>query len=424
MKKVLIVSFYFPPCINIGAQRPYRLAKYLSHYGWEPIILTKKLPGKPPNGIRIIETEYKDIIRSVKSIFGFDSQKGIHEQIHIQESKNYDYSLWKSKIIKFLREAIAFPDDFIGWHKFAIKSACDLLDKEHIDAIISTSYPVTSHLIASKLKKKYHVPWVADFRDLWTQNHYVRKYRMIHFAERLLEVKTLSDADLLVTVHPLTDVLKELHKGRNAVCITNGYDPDDYPDTPVKLTEKFTITYTGILYAGKRDPSMLFRVTEQLIHAHRIDRDRLEINFIGCTEQWLTEEVKRHGLEKVVRIQGIIPREEALRFQRKSQVLLILRWKNIHEEHIYPGKLFEYFGAKRPILAIGAGGVVKNILETTHTGMFADNENTLRDILLQYYSEFVDTGAVRYTGNQCAGIYAYPSIARQYASVLDELTCQ
>lgn len=407
----------------MGAQRPYRLAKYLTSNGWEPIILTKRLPGKPPEGIRIIETPYNDVIGTLKSSFGFDRQKGLHEQMHIQESKNSTHSAWQSKIIKIMREIIAFPDDFIGWQKFALESACELLNNVRIDAMISTSYPVTSHLIASKLKRKYRIPWVADFRDLWTQNHYVRKYRLIHLAEKCLEKKTLSGADLLVTVHPLTDVLREMHRDKNAICITNGYDPADYPETEVHLSGKFSITYTGILYAGKRDPSMLFRVIDQLIKERKIDRDRLEINFIGCSEKWLTEEVKSYGLEEIVRIQGMIPREEALRIQRESQVLLIIRWKNKNEEQIIPGKIFEYFGARRPILAIGAGGVVQDILEKTQTGRFADDDKSLSDIILQYYREYMGNGTVGYSGNQTVVDYTYPSIARQYAEVLNTLPC-
>ena len=157
----------------MGSQRPSKLAKYFPEFGWEPIILTAKLPGKPQDGMRIIETDYKDVLTYTKSLFGFDQTKGIQEQLNIQISKNASSLTLKSRTIKFAKDLIAFPDDQRGWYKYAMQSACELLDKEKVDVILSTSSPVTSHIIAKELKKKYQIPWVADLRDLWTQNQQI-----------------------------------------------------------------------------------------------------------------------------------------------------------------------------------------------------------------------------------------------------------
>lgn len=411
-----------PPTQTIGAQRPYKLAKYLPQFGWEPIVLTIRIPGRSLNGIRVIETDYKDIISSLKSKTGLNAKKGIHEQLGINTQKNYKYSSWKGKLVKLAREIIAFPDDSIGWYKYALQSASNLLEREKVDAMISTSYPVTSHLIAHALKRKYKVAWIADFRDLWTQNHYVRKYKLLYLMERWLELRTLSDADLMVTVHPLEEVLQSLHKNKPVVCVTNGYDPDDFPEIPVRRTDKFTITYTGILYAGKRDPSMLFRAVRQLIDDRKMREDSIDIRFYGPKEQWLYDEVKKYNLEKVVGINDPVPRERALQIQRESQILLILRWDNKDEEKIIPGKLFEYFGANRPILAIGAGGVVKDMLEATNTGRFAQNETVLRDVLLEFYHDFIKFGEVRMNSTTNIKNYTYYSIAEQYSNILNDLS--
>ncbi len=124
MKKVLIISFYFPPSPNIGAQRPYRLAKYLPKFGWEPIILTSKLPGIPPELIRKIETDYKDILNEIKLKIGFNTNETVHEQLGIEVSKNFNYSTWKSKSFKLLKEFLAYPDRERGWlgslHQLAV----------------------------------------------------------------------------------------------------------------------------------------------------------------------------------------------------------------------------------------------------------------------------------------------------------------
>jgi glycosyltransferase involved in cell wall biosynthesis len=410
-----------PPTQTIGAQRPYKLAKYLPQFGWEPIVLTIKIPGRSVNSIRVIETDYKDIVSSLKSKMGLNAKKGLHEQLGIRTQKNFNHSSWKGKLVKLAREIIAFPDDSIGWYKYALQSASNLFEREKVDAMISTSYPVTSHLIAHRLKTRYKIPWVADFRDLWTQNHYVRKYKLLRLTERWLELKTLSNADFLVTVHPLEDVLQSLHKNKPVLCVTNGYDPDDFPGIPVRRTDKFTITYTGILYAGKRDPAMLFRTVRQLIDDKEINEDIINIRFFGPKEQWLNDEVKKYELEKVVSINDPVPREHALQLQRESQILLILRWDNKDEEKIIPGKLFEYFGAKRPILAIGAGGVVKDMLEATNAGCFAKNETVLRDILLRYYHDFIKFGEVGDYSTKNITNYTYYSIAKQYSDILNDL---
>ena len=380
MKKVLLIAECFPPHPAIGARRPYGLAKYLPKFGWNPIVLTVKHPGKPPEGIKKIETDYKDIVAVIRSKIRFNSEKMIHEQFAgITVSKNFDYQTWRSKIIKLVKEIIVFPDDERGWYRYAIKSASELCSKEGFDAIISTSSPVTSHLIARKLKRKYNIPWVADLRDLWTQNPYINKFGLIKYFERRLELKTLSDADIIVTVtDPWIDTLKTLHKNKEVYCVTNGYDKDDFSKLQSKLTSKFTLTYTGQLYNGKRDPSILFKVVAQLINENRIDRDLINIRLFCHKEDWLIEEIKKYNLEGVVNCYGFVSREESLKRQRDSQLLLLLLWDNEKEEGFCPGKIYEYFGVRRPIIAIGGRvHVVKDLLETTGAGKYVWNRDNL-----------------------------------------------
>ncbi len=175
MKKVLIIAYYYPPHPAIGSQRPYRLAKYLQRLGWEPIVLTVEHPGKVPDGIRVIATKYTDIIDSLRRAIGLKPNDILLEKIGIPITKNFEFVTLKGKIIKFLRYAIAFPDPEKGWYQYAVKAASDLLDKERVAAIVSTSPPETTHLIARKLKQKYNIPWIADFRDLWMQNELYNK---------------------------------------------------------------------------------------------------------------------------------------------------------------------------------------------------------------------------------------------------------
>lgn len=422
MKNVLIISYAFPPRKAIGAQRPFKLAKYLPDYGWQPIILTPKLPGEPPKDIRVIETDYKNIKDEIKTKFGFKLEEGLHEQLGMAVSKNFNYSTWKSKIIKFIKEVIAFPDQHRYWFNFALKSASGFLSREKVDVIISTSPPATSHIIARKLKQKYKIPWVADLRDLWTQNHYYNKFKIIEYFERRLEKKTFADTDILVVVHPLIDVLKKVHSDKKIFCITNGFDKDDFSKVSTKLTNKFTITYTGTLYNGKRDPSLLFEVVEKLINDRRIEGDLIELRFFGSKEHWLFEEIKRFNLQDIVHVYPSVSREESLKMQKESQILLLLLWNNKDEENILPGKVFEYLGARRPIIAYGCcQGAVRNLLETTNAGKFAENKFSLKNIILQYYQEFVESRGVKCESNSKIEEYAYDTIAKKYSEILNKV---
>lgn len=422
MKRLLLISFYFPPQAWIGAQRPYGLAKYLVRYGWKPVILTARVAGRHCPEMEIIETGYTDVIAVVKAKFGFSPIRDMHEQLGITVSKNYSYPSLKSKLIKYIKEAVAFPDEQIGWYNHAIKAAKVLLKNEKVDAMISTSYPVTSHLIARRLKHEFGIPWAADLRDLWTQNHYYSKSPIIKYFERKMELKTLSDADILVTANPQTNVLADLHRHKKIVCVTNGYDEEQFAETTFKLSDKLSLTYTGVLYNGKRDPSMLFRVLGRLISEKMIERDLIEINFFGCADRWLRDEVEKYGLSAIVKVYGAISRDEALRKQRESQILLLLLWDNANEERIFPGKVFEYLGTRRPIVAFGGtGGVVCDLLEKTKAGRFARDEETLREVILDYYREFLETGTLMSRRDGECLNYTHDFMAKRYSDILTEM---
>ncbi len=422
--KVLIIAYCFPPMQVIGSQRPYGLAKYLKHFGWDPTVLTIRHAGNFPRGIRVLPTEYSDRIASIKRLAGFNPAAGVHQQMGIPVTKHFSYPALRSKAIKAFRELVAFPDEEIGWYGHAVETASRLMDEEKIDAIISTSFPVTSHLVAKKLKQKYGVPWIADLRDLWTQNHYYGKFEAVRFLERRLELKTLSCADALVTIsQPLADALKGLHAGKDVRCITNGFDPDDFKGAPSNLTEKFSITHTGRLYNGRRDPSMLLEATARLISENRIDSTDMEIAFYGPSEEWLTADINKYGLKDIVKVRGSVPRQEAIWKQKESQLLLLLLWNDERERGVYTGKLFEYLGARRPILAIGgANSIVKDLLADTGSGRLAEDSRQLETILMQYYREFKSSGEVAYHANDRLEYYSYNSIARQYSRILYEVT--
>ncbi|PKN95882.1 MAG: hypothetical protein CVU43_23580 [Chloroflexi bacterium HGW-Chloroflexi-5] len=422
MKNVLIITYHFPPMPEIGGIRLYGLAKYLPKYGWNPIILTPTLPGEPDSQFQVIQSSYDDVVALWKRRMGLNTKKSLNEQFGVSKPKD------QPSIIDHLTylpwEVITYPDPMRGWYKHAVKAGGDLLQREQINAILSSSSPVTCHLIAKTLAEKYQIPWIADLRDLWTQNPYFNHCALRKFAEKRLELRILGKASAWVTVsEPLADDLSHLHTHKPVYVITNGFDPEDASFAPPKLTDKFTITYTGVLYNGKRDPSLLFEALENLISDGVLAPDRVEVRFFGSQDSWLFDEIRDANLDGVVKVMGFVPRNQALQRQRESQLLLLLLWNNPQEKGVYTGKIFEYLAAGRPIIALSGPGesVVKDLLNETQAGHYASSLEDLEDILSKYYSEYIRTGAISPTKEDATSKYSHLEMAKKFAGVLDKV---
>lgn len=419
MKRVLIITFFFNQTNEIGSQRLRGLAKYLPEFGWEPLILTVRSNSKQDQRFNVIETSNENIQTVWKKRFDFNQNETVKKQMGdpIQKDKKtfIDY------VINIFDEIFSYPDEYKDWYHSAVEQGKKIFEKNKINAIISSSYPPTSHLIANKLKDIYQVPWLADFRDLWTQNHYYPYTSIRHLIEKKLEIKTIALADALVTTTPyLADNLKKLHK-KNTYSITNGFSPDETNNHAVVLTNKFTLSYTGKLYQGKRDPIQLFKILNELISNGIIKVDDVEIRFFSEKDDWLEKEIKSYNLEKITELYGLVDRKTVLNKQRESQILLLLLWDHPKEKDICPGKIFEYLAAKRSILAIGgAKGFVKEILDETNAGIFAISQDEIKNYLTDSYKEWKKTGQISYHGSeQNINKYSHREMAKKFSEVLN-----
>ena len=362
------------------------LIKYLSEFGWEPIILTNK------NSLEL--SDYKVIT------VPFDSD---------EYKKKFLYRFFKNvnrdsniiiKITHYIWYAFLYPDRIKDWYDPALHEVEKFLKIEKVDAVISSFPNVTPHLIAKTLHEKHGIPWVADMRDLWTQygyyqynNFFPRKY-----IEKRLESKTLSKANCLTTVSKhLAEKLKKLHKN-DIFVIMNGFDAD-LENFNTNLTKKFTIIHAGSLIFGRRDPSILFNAIIQLKLENKINLEDFQINFYGPHDYFLEQSVKNFSLEEIVKIHGCIGRKEVISKERDSQLLLLLRWDNPDEIGVPTGKIFEYLAAKRPILSMGSsGGVVEEILKKTNAGANLNNLEDIKNFIEKKYLEYKNYGLVKYEG--------------------------
>ena len=419
MRNVLIISFFFNQ--TVAAVRLRGLAKYLPEFGWNPVILTVETSTISEKKIEIFETPYEDTFILWKKRIGLPLHKTWKEQYNIPTYKEKNTLL--DTLVNFWEEIFTWPDPTIDWSVSAIEKGDELLKERHFDAIISSISPITSHIIAKELVKRKKIPWIADFRDLWTQNHYYKYSGIRRIFEKRLELDTLSSANALTTVsQPFSEKLQAFHKNKKVYTITNGYDPEQV-NPKIPLTKKFSITYTGKIYKGRQDPEPLFRVLKALIDEKNLDPATIEVNFFGYHESWITNEIKKYHMENIVRLHGQISQEESVQKQRESQVLLLLTWNDPHEKGVYTAKIFEYLAAGRPILALGLpGSVVTDLLNQTHAGVNVSSDAEIKEQILSVYQEYEKNGFVSYSGVPIEiEKYSHREMARKFAEVLEEI---
>lgn len=423
MKKVLIIAD-----LPQASPRISGLAKYLPEFSWKPIVLTGTPLETLNQKFKIILAPYTSVIVSLKKKLHLHPTKSFQEQIGIPLVIRGKKRPLTDKLITFIKEVIAYPDVERNWEIPAIKAAEEFLQKEKVDAIISSSSPVTAHIIANKLKQKYKIPWIADFRDLWTQNENYPYGPIRKFFEQKLELKTLTTSDYLITIsYPLEEKLQILHNGKPTYTITNGFDLNIVNIPPLILTNEFTITYTGQFYSGKRDPLNLFISLRELISDGIMDSSDIEIRFYGPREEWVEKEIRKYKLTDVAKQYGLVSRDVSLKKQRESQILLFLNWEDKQDKGVYSGKIFEYLAARRPILSVGGGGkdVIEELLNETKAGVYCSQIEDIKNYLLKFYLEYKQKGKVSYQGDiKTINKYSYREMARKFAEALNSLAIE
>lgn len=371
-KKVLIVSYVFPPANSMGAVRVGKFAKYLPEFGWEPIVLTADKPKGVPQTLPV-EIDEANVVRT--PCFELGS------------------TIWRILAgLPIFRMVLANP---MGWYQHGVKVGRQILSEHKFDAIFSSYYPSSSHFIASRLQRRTGIPWIAEFRDPWSFTPYSRKTWFSESVEKRIEERVMKNSCLLIAVsEPDTRQLEEIHHKKVAV-IPNGFDEKDYLEE-IPLTSKFTLTYTGNIYAGKRDPALLFEALNQMHNEGKIATDDFEVRFFGGSSlNNLRPLIIKYHLEDIVKIYGFVPSRESIWKQKESTVLLLLSWNDPRDKATYTGKIFEYLGAQRPILAIGyKGGNIDKLLRSSGTGVLVDELAAMKDILGRWIDEWQQFGEI------------------------------
>jgi glycosyltransferase involved in cell wall biosynthesis len=431
MKKVLIITYYWPPAGGSAVYRWLKFTKYLQEFGWEPVVYTAENgeyseldPENAkdiPEGITILKHPIWEPYDLYKKFIGQKKTEKVNVGF-LTEKKKPGFAEFVSV---WIRGNFFIPDARRFWVKPSIKFLSNWLEKNPVDAIISSGPPHSMHLIAMPLKNRFNIPWVADFRDPWTKIDFYNELHLGWFADRKhhrLEKKVATTADGIITVGNQMREEFETLGAKKAVVITNGFDTADKIEGDVEMDQKFTIAHFGTVNKA-RNPELLWQVLTDIVSENPSFAKDLELKFVGRLDQSARESIQKYDLEKYLTKIDFLPHKEVLLKQRQSQVLLLLINQTHNAGGILTGKFFEYLAAERPIVAIGPpSGDVADILNTSKAGRIIDftDKKALKECLLDYYQKFKDN---QLTVNS-AGINKYSrfELTRRLAEIINELT--
>lgn len=409
-RKLLLITYAWPPMSGVGLFRALKFAKYLPEFGWDPVILTVKVgPAELcrdlcySSDIRVYRTDYRDLLSEVKSIFP-KCRRSLEAPDRHVTAKIANANIKSGAMASFVRELIAMPDEQRGWFKYGVAEGRKIIELEKADLIFSTSPPETVHLIARRLKRHLRTPWVADLRDLWADDNFRSRTLLKKTILKRMERAILRDADSVVTVsQPWADSLQSfLPEGRVSV-IENGFDEQDLGGVRYRGNEKFTITYAGKLHRIHQPVDIFFSAIKGLVDKGLMDRQKVLVNFyvFGFDKPDIRGIAERYGVSDMVSCHERVDYSSSLKIQRTSDILLFVQWQGPGGDGWYSAKLYDYIGSRRPILALASnGGVAGRLIDSTSSGIIADSENAIKEELLGLYREYCDTGLVAYHGNE------------------------
>ena len=386
MKRVLIITYYWPPTGGSGVQRWVKFAKYLPSEGWQPVIYTPENPEQLavdtsleadiPAEAEILKTH---IIEPYELYKKFLRKSGHSKEAVEVNPVNAQNKSFAQKAAMWIRGNLFLPDPRCLWIRPSVRFLKKYLEEHPVDLIVSTGPPQSMHLIGRRLARETGLPWVADFRDPWTKIFYFKHLSMTKLTERWhkkMEKKVLDEASVVVAVSPLVQQEFQAMTQTPVELITNGFDECDFHnESTIKEDNRFVITHTG-LFAADGNPTTLWKTLADKCSKDEDFREKLVIKLVGKTDDAVLESIREAGLENNTTDLGYLPHASAVEEQRKASLLILPLRKEPEYKAVLPGKLFEYLASWRPVLGIGQpDGAMSIILNTTKTGVVLDWED-------------------------------------------------
>lgn len=383
MKRLLVISYGYAPTNVIGIMRVIKFVKFLARWGWQSVVVTPRhLPSYPqdsellaevPAGTEIITTpsfEPQDLV--TKMVSNPASPTQTRPMPGTQRRSIQLAAAWYRWFVNFFW----FPDDMAAWNWLGRRAVDRAIRTFKPQAILSSAPPYTAHLMARRARLKYGLPWIADFRDEWTENPYRSYSTPWHrrWSQRL-EQRVLSTADVVTGIsEPMTASLARLAPHRSAETfhtIYNGYDEEDFSDQVAPSKGRFVITYTGNFY-GHRSPNTFFRAAASFISNRGVKPESFRIRFVGGNAYRVDPDLDLKPLAPYLEFQSTVPHRRAIELMRQSSVLLLVI-SAVDGVGRLPAKIFEYLASRRPILALAPEEVRgASIIREAKAGVIAD----------------------------------------------------
>lgn len=434
MKNLLILAYYFPPSGGPGVQRVLKHVKYLPEFGWNPIVLTvengqfpardESLLDQIPKGTIVKRTH----IYEPYDVYRFFTGKKPGTAIDVNTIRKDDQKPgMREKIAELIRATFFIPDARVGWLFSAKKAALELIKEHNIQAIYSSSPPYTCSLIARYAHKKTGLPWVAGFRDPWTGFiSSPKRWFLPAFIDKHFEKSVFSEADAVECawegiIKDAFGKYPDLDKARFHH-VPNGFDSNDFPILPKIRTDKFTITYTGSLY-GRRNPSSLFAAIEKLINANKVDPNKIHLRFVGRfgneVEQMYDSASFANAIERI----SYVAHHKSIEYLFQSDALLLIVDESKESEEIVPGKVYEYIGTGKPLIAIAPNNsAIAKLMIETNGGLVAHQTelDKIADIFYKYYKAWEDNRMLIEPITEEVAKYERRNAAKKLAELLEK----
>ncbi len=402
MKKVLIITYYWPPSGGGGVQRWVKFVKHLRSFGWEPVVFTPENPERPsydeslakdiPENIEVIKNKIWEPYSFYKKFTGRKQSDKI-QTAFLNENKTSSGKL--EKLSTWIRGNLFIPDARRFWIKPSEKILSDYIKKNNIKLIVTTGPPHSAHMIGLNLKKRMNIKWVADFRDPWTNIDYYHDLMLTRCADKKhhkLEKEVLTNADKITVISPgMQREFNQIVK-RDYHVIPNGFDIDDYVDNHPKKSNnsKFSLAHIGSL-TKTRNPVNLWKAISELINENTQFAEDVEIHNIGKLDATVNESITSFGLNTNLLQTGYLQHNEVVGEQQNASVLLLLINDTPNSKLILTGKLFEYMISGTPIICIGPkDGDAARVIAETKTGKTFDFNETkaIKSHLTELYNNF------------------------------------
>jgi len=432
LKKFLLITYYWPPAGGAGVMRWAKMSKYISDFGWQPVIYTpsngetgmhdESLVQEIPADMEIIKTPIWEPYDLYKAFLGRSRQDKVYSGF-INEKKKASLA---QRISVFIRGNFFIPDARMFWIKPSVKFLKEYLNNHPVDAIVSTGPPHSMHLIAEAVHRITGIPWVADFRDPWTNIDF---YRDLHLTSRAdkkhhqLELKVLKNASKIVTVTWRSrDEFKVLSGRDDIEVIPNGFDQADFKPLPAdQLDTDFTIVHIGSMNKD-RNPESFWKAVQLAFQREPAIKEKLKINLVGPVDFSVRISVKQNELDAYTQFVEYVPHPEAVKFQKQAQVVLLVINNSPNAQTIIPGKLYEYLGSGRPLLAVGPKeSDSAKVINMTNGGVVLEHNDVegLANQLISLFHQY-QSGSLK---SNAQGIQQFTrqNLAGEFAKVLNKL---